>query len=208
VAQSAASFERLGVDSMAARRLRVTRGGETLVDVLVSERGPDFQSAYVRVPGDSNVYAVAGRLAAVARRTQDDWRDKTVATVIPDSVAAIELERGGRRSVIRRRDGAWHLATGTGTDTTAVRRVVERYRQVNASGFPSEAQLDSIFRGRVERRATLRDARGAALVSLEFDSTEGGFWARRPGAGRAGVYRLNTWDVDELVPADSALRIK
>lgn len=207
VAQSATSFGRLGVDSAAARRLRVWRGGQAVVDVLVSEQGPDFRSAYARLPGDSAVYAVTGPLAERARRRLDDWREKTIATVVADSVQEVELERRGRRSALRRADGTWRLGTAA-ADTAAVRRLLERYRAVSAVGFPTPAQLDSIFRGRPARRAVLRGTGGTTLLALEFDSTAAGVWVRRPGAERDSIYRINSWDADELVPPDSTLRAR
>jgi hypothetical protein len=208
VAQSAASFARLGVDSVLARRVRVAQGNLVLLDILVSERGPDMNSAYVRLPDDSAVYAQQGQLAAVARRRLDDWRDKTIAVINPDSVGEVELARGARRVVLRKRDGTWRLATGAVADTAAVRRLLEKYRVVTAAGFPTTAQLDSVFRRGADRRASVRGFSGAVLVTLEFDSIPGGYWARKPGAGRDAVFRMNTWDVDELVPAEATLRAK
>ncbi|HXF96898.1 MAG TPA: DUF4340 domain-containing protein, partial [Gemmatimonadales bacterium] len=168
VARSAASFGRLGVDTGAARRLRLTQGGRTVLDLLVSERGPDYQSAYVRAPDDSAVYAVSGSFALAARRRLDDWRDRTIATVSPDSVGEIELWRGARRTLLARRDGQWRLGRGA-ADSAAVRRLLERYRSVTAAGFPTPAQLDSAFRGPVERRVILRAGSGETLLRLEFD---------------------------------------
>jgi uncharacterized protein DUF4340 len=205
VSQSTGSFGRLGMDSTMARRVRVSRGAEILLDVLVSDRGPDGQSAYVRLPGDSAVYAQPGQLGTLVRRGLDDWRDKTVAVITPDSVGEVELVRGTRRTVLQRRESSWRHGTGA-ADTAAVARLLERYRTVTAAGFPSALQLDSTFRGRPERRVTLRDRAGVVLLALEFDSVAGSYWARRPGAGRDGVYRFNSWDADELVPADSTFR--
>ena len=205
VAQSSASFGRLGLDSAVARRVRIARGAEVVLDVFVSERGPDAQSAYVRVPGDSAVYAQPGRLGELARRGLDDWREKTVGAVIPDSVGTVELVRGTRRVVVERRDTTWRIGTAA-ADSAAVARLLDRYRIVTAAGFPSAAQLDSTFRGRAERRVVVRDRAGIALLDVEFDSTAEHWWARRPGADRALVYRFNSWDVDGLVPADSTLR--
>jgi hypothetical protein len=205
VAQSAASFARLGMDSAAARRVRVWRGGQAVVDVLVSERGPDSRSAYARLPGDSAVYVLAGPLAAIARRQLDDWREKTIATVVPESVTVVELERRSRRVVLRKAEGGWLLGSAR-ADSAAVQRLLERYRALSAAGFPTTGQRDSIFRGRLWRRALLRGAGGATLLALEFDSAAAGVWVRRPGAVRDSIYRINTWDADELVPVDSTFR--
>ncbi len=206
VARSASSFARLGVDSAAARRVRVVHADQVLLDVLVSEKGPDVSGVYLRRPGDSSVYAVVGRLGAITKRRLPDWRDKTVATVVPDSVDRIELRRGRRRTLLRRDAPGWRLAGGTPADTTAVRRLLERYRHVTATGFPTAAQRDSTFRGPVERSVALRDGSGTALVELEFDSMPGGFWVRRTGAVDGPVFRVSHWLVDALVPADSTLR--
>ena len=205
VAQSSGSFARLGVDSGTARRVRIARGAEVVLDVFVSERGPDGQGVYVRVPGDSAVYLQPGRLGEFARRGLDDWREKTVGALIPDSVGAVELVRGTRRAVLERRDSTWRLGTAA-ADSAGVARLLDRYRIVTAAGFPTAAQLDSTFRGRAERRVVVRDRAGIVLLDVEFDSTAEFWWARRPGANQALVYRFNSWDVDGLVPADSTLR--
>jgi hypothetical protein len=205
VARSASSFARLGVDSVGGRRVRVVHGGRSVMDLVVSDQGPDYQSAYVRAAGDSAVYTVAGGFGAAARRRQDDWRDRTVARVAADSVREIDLERGTRRTVLRKADGGWRMASGTATDSAAVHSLLEHYRTIMAASFPSRAQLDSVFRGKVERRVTLRGAAGT-LLALEFDSTAGGFWLRRVGAPRDSTYRMSTYDVDQLFPADSTLR--
>jgi hypothetical protein len=206
VARSAGSFARLGVDTASARRLRVAGGAGTLAELFVSERGPDFGSAYVRAPGDSAVYAWRGELASVVRRRVDDWRDKVIAAVTPDSVGQVEIERGTRRYVLQRQGAAWTLAGGRPADSAAVARLLGEYRTLAAIGFPTAAQMDSAFRGggRRERRATLRSAGGAALLVLEFDSTSTGFWVRRPPDGT--VFRLDAWRADQLTPADSTLR--
>lgn len=205
VAQNRSSFARMGVDSTAAYHLRAVHGARTLIDVIVSEHGPDFESAFVRRPGDSAVYVVTGGLSGLTRRGLDDWRDKTVATVEPDSVQAISFERNGKSLELRRAGGGWRFASGAAADSGAVRALLDRWRTVMATGFPTAAQVDSTFRGRIRRRATLSAGR-TPLVALEFDSTGSAFWVRRSGTERSGVFRMNRWDVEQLVPADSLLR--
>lgn len=207
VARSTGSFARLGVDSANARRVRIVQGSRTALDLFLSERGPEYASAYVRAPGDSAVYALMGGLGGMVHRRLDDWRNRTIASVATDSVHEVDLQRGARRIVLRRVAGKWQLARGGATDSTAMHALLEHFRTITASGFPSTAQLDSAFHGPVDRRATLRGAVGT-MVALEFDSTVGGFWVRRTGSGREDVYRLNTWDADQLFPADSTLIAK
>lgn len=204
VARSSGSYARLGVDTPNARHLTITGDGRSLLDLMVSEQQPDAGGAYVRKAADSAVYTWPGRLGQIVRRAVDDWRDKVIATLIPDRVERVTIERGQRRHSIWRRDSAWAFTTGSPADSAAVARLLERFRTVTASGFPTRPQLDSAFRGPVERRVSLLASSDSLLVALEFDSTATGFWTRRSGGDT--VYRMALWEADQLTPSDSALR--
>lgn len=208
VAQDSSSFGRLNIDNAAGRRLRIRGAGKPLLDVIIGARGSEFGSAYVRRPGDSHVYLWRGRLASLADRTADEWRDKRIAVVGPDSVTLVDVERGKERYTLTRAGKAWKLDRAA-ADSGAVSRLLEKYRTVTAAGFASPAQADSARAQRPARRLTLRSARGT-LVALVFDSIPGAFWVRRtggvaPGGEPGGVYRMNAWDVDGLTPASRSL---
>src|SRR5439155_446776 len=146
-----------------------------------------------------------GRLASLADRAVDDWRDKRIAAIEPDSVALIAVERGKDRYTLQRAGKTWKLQ-GAPADSGAVARLLEKYRTVTAAGFASPAQADSARALRPARRLSVRSARGTTLVVLVFDSIPGAFWVRRTsgvgGGGEAGaLYRMNAWDVDGLTAA-------
>jgi len=209
VAQDSSSFRRLAVDSATGRWLRIRGGGRPLLDLIVGGRGSEHASAYVRRPGDSRVYLWRGPLAQLVNRTPDEWRDKRIAAVEPDSIAGIAVERGPDRYTLKRAGKAWTL-NGAATDSGAVARALEKYRTIVSAGFAARAQADSVRARRPIRRLTLRSAHGGTLLSLAFDSIPGGFWVRRTGGTAAGgdpgtVYRMNAWDVDGLTPVSRAL---
>lgn len=208
VAQDSSSFRRLQVDSAGGRWLRLRRSGRVQLELVVGGRGPDFESAYLRRPGDAHVYLWHGRLGSTVDRTLDDWRDKRIAVLTPDSVAAVEVVRGKERYALTRAGRAWKV-NGAAADSGAVARYLDRLKTITAAGFATQQQIDSTRAARPGRRLAVRSARGGAvLVSLAFDSTPGAFVVR-PGAGtggdRATVYRMNTWDVDGLTPASRSL---
>ncbi|HWC74962.1 MAG TPA: DUF4340 domain-containing protein [Gemmatimonadales bacterium] len=207
VAHSKTSFMRLGVDSTASRRLRVLAKASqrALLDVIVSAQGVGFEGTFVRRPGDSAVYSWPGRLGELVRRSVNDWRDNVIATVATDSVRRIEVTRGTRHYVLRKESGHWRVGDAP-ADSAAAARLVAAFKTVTASGFPTPKQLDSAFRAndRIERRVTVFGAGTKPLLSLDFDSTSNAFWVRRSTAPT--IYRLNTWEADQLTPADSTLR--
>jgi hypothetical protein len=208
VAHDSSSFMRLQVDSAGGRWLRLRRSGKVQLELVVGGRGPDFESAYLRRPGDTRVYLWRGRLGSTVDRTLDDWRDKRIAALAPDSVAALEVVRGKERYALTRAGKAWKM-NGAPVDSGAVARYLDRLKTITAAGFATQNQIDSTRTARPERRLTVRGARGGSvLLSLAFDSTAGAFVVRHAaGTGGEGatVYRMNTWDVDGLTPASRSL---
>ena len=209
VAQDSSSFRRLEVDSATGRWLRIRGGGRPLLDLIVGGRGSEHASAYVRRPGDSRVYLWRGQLAQLVDRTPDEWRDKRIAAVEPDSIAGVTVERGQDHYTLKRAGQTWTL-NGAATDSGAVVRALDKYRTIVSAGFATRAQADSVRGRRPTRRLTVRSAHGGTLLALVFDSIAGGFWVRRTGGSAAGgdpgtVYRMNSWDVDGLTPASRAL---
>jgi hypothetical protein len=194
----------MGVDSGRARLVRLAGGGKTLAQVFLGESGPGHDASYVRLAGDARVYLLPGRLPTVVGRAADDWRDRQVGAVVPESVAVVEIQRAGRRSTLRKRGGTWVLSSGAPADSAAVARLLEHFHNVSAAGFATDRQADSLTFARPERRVSVRGARGGALLALTFDSTPGSFWVRS-GAGGT-VYRLDFWQVDQLTPAEDALK--
>ncbi|PYO97422.1 MAG: hypothetical protein DMD61_12315 [Gemmatimonadetes bacterium] len=208
VAQDSSSFTRLQVDSAGGRRLRLRggRGGKPLLELIVGTRPTDFQSAYVRRPGDNHVYLWRGQLGGLVDRTLDDWRDKRIAALAPDSIAAVEVVRGKDRYALTRVGKTWKV-NGGATDSGAVARYLERLKAITATGFATPRESDSTRTARPARRLAVRSARGV-LLSLAFDSTAGAFLVRHlvgTGGEGATVYRMNVWDVDGVSPAGRSL---
>ena len=197
VAESPSSFARMGVDSLSGRSVRLVGAGKPLARLFVG-------GSYLRLGGDVRVYRWPGRLAALVARPADDWRDRQIGAVVPESVTVVEIERAGKRATLRKRGAAWVLSKGAPADSAVVARLLEHLRTVSAAGFASERQADSLRIARPRRRLWVRGASDRILLALMFDSTPSGFWVRKPEGGT--VYRLDFWKVDELTPAESALK--
>lgn len=209
VARSPSSHARMGVVDSAGVRLSVGSGEETLADVIVGKRGRAYQTRYVRREGDDRVFLVKGRLAGLVERQVTDWRDKLIVDVQPDSVARLTVTRGSRRFTLVRADSLWNFENGGPTDSSRVRRTLEAYKGLSASGgsvFATPEQIDSIDFAHPDRRTVLETAGGDTLAHLVFDSTSTGFWVRHDSRGT--VYHLLTWKVNDLTPTDSVLRRK
>lgn len=202
-AQDPSSFGRMGVDSASGRMLRIAGGGKTQLRVIIGGHGPGYDASYLRLPGDAHVYLWHGGLPGLAERSLDDWRDREIAAVPSESVAAVDVRRGREHYVLTKRGTTWSLPSGAPTDSSAVARLLQSFRTLTASGFASQRQADSLRLKRPQRSVTLRASAGTELVALTLDSTAGAFWVRR--ADRPTVYRLDFWQVDQITPSAATL---
>ncbi|HTS87151.1 MAG TPA: DUF4340 domain-containing protein [Gemmatimonadales bacterium] len=203
VAKSPSSQARLGVDSTNGKRLTVESGGRAALDLWIGNRGPDFDGFYIRPVGSNVVYVLHGFFAELLSQGLDDWREKEIATLSPDSIGKIEAERGKARWSLERGGSGWMLGR-TGADSTKVARYLERVTTLRAAGFPDGAQLDSISFAHPGRHLALYTRAGKPLLSLVFDSSRAGyFWVRADSGGP--VYRLDADIANLAVPAESAL---
>ena len=207
VAESKASRERLGVAADSGERVRVVSGSRSLLDLTVGKRTPDYSGVYVRRTNEDAVYALHGLLADPLAKALEDWRDKHILSVSPDSVGTVEVKRGTGSYTLKRSGSTWSFVGNTAkVDSTQVGYFLGSYRDLNASGFASTVQTDSIRFGKNARHAKLMSKAGATMASLTFDSTASGNWVKADSGGP--VYKLDSWTWGQLTPAESTLKVK
>lgn len=206
IATGAGVHVRMGVDSVSGKRLEFRRGEQLVAAVIFGKRGRGFNTSYVRPVGELSVYQYKGRLTSLVDRRIEDWRDKVIVQVEADSVGRVAARRGRERFSLQRVDDGWRLNSTEEADSGAVARMLQRYGSVTASGFPTEAQADSVDFRRPDRAITLLGLTGDTLAALLLDSTQAGFWVRHASGGT--VYKILQWTADQLVPADSTLRVR
>jgi hypothetical protein len=204
VATSAVVHERMGVDSATGVHVNFMRDGQPLAAVIFGKTGSGYGSRYVRRAGSSLVFEYKGRLANLVTRPVDTWRNKRIVDLSSDSIARVTVQRHADQYSLLRDGSEWRFESGATADSGAVSRMLSRYQPLDATGFASDAQIDSVDLDPPDRRVTLFDSLGDTLVSLVFDSTNAGYWLRRASGGY--IYRIATWHADQLTPADSTLR--
>jgi hypothetical protein len=207
VARSGSSHERMGVDAASAGRLRIVRGDQTDVDLLIGNQGRPFQSVYVRPEGDDRVYLLKGGIALQLDRSVTDWRDKGIVRLMPGDIARVEVERGSASYALARDGEGWTL-DGAAADNAAVEDLLRLYRNVEAQGraFATPAEADSADFSQPDARLTVLGADGNRLAALVFDSAAAGYWVRHARGGT--VYQMYGWKVDEILPIDTTLRAR
>jgi hypothetical protein len=204
VAQSAESHLRLGVDSVASKRLTVKGGGKTLVDLWFGNRGPDFEGFYVRRAGDNPVYLMRGTFADLSVQPLDDWRDRLALSLGTDSISRVEVIRGKSSYGLNKSGGGWMFARGGVADSARVTRWLAQFKELRATAFPKPGQADSASFTPAERRVTLYGSGTQPLAVVSLDSLPSTFILKiNDGAER---YTLDQKVTDLVVPAESSLK--
>ncbi len=215
IARNPSSHARLRVTADSGRRVRIVGDGGVIAELIAGKKTSDWSGAYLRRSSGPEVYAVQGELPTALARPKDEWRNRTIAGVNPDSVEGIEIRRGSRSYAIRRQGNGWVFGSGVPADSAAVAKLLSGYKEIKVAGFAAPAQEDSLRFERPRRTARLVSQRGTQMVSLAFDSIPSGTWVwladRAKGGGPTGregerAYRLDSWTADQLTPADSTLR--
>jgi hypothetical protein len=204
VAERPSSQAGLGVDSAGGTRVRVESRSRKMLDLIAGHRAPDFSGGYVRLPHEDRTYLVHGRLVETVTRPGDEWRDHRIAAVPAESIGAVEISRGARRYELRRSGAKWSLSAGSAPDSARVADLLAGYRTIEAGGFASAAQADSVRFTPPDRRLRLLRKDGSPLLTLLFDSTAAGMWVRSDTG--TTIYRVDEYTADRLAPADSSLR--
>jgi hypothetical protein len=202
VAESAGSHGRLGVAADSGRRVRIAGGRD--VELVVGRPPGSFGKGYARQADGDAVYQLRGRLPELIARPGDEWRDRTIATVPADSIAAIEVQRGRARYVLRRDGARWRLGAGVPVDSARATELVQAVSRIRAAGFASPAEADRLRFDRPDRRLTVTGADGRTLAALVVDSTASGMWVRHDSGGT--VWRMEGWEADRIAPAAETLR--
>jgi uncharacterized protein DUF4340 len=202
-AVSRSSFELMGVDSSNGYWLEVWSGGRSTLRLIIGKQAMEPASGYLRRTGSDSILLWRGNLIDLTRRPVNQWRDKRIAAVAPESVLAINVT--ARRPYALRRSGtAWRFAGGGAADSGKVAGMLALYRDFGASGFGTPAQADSGKKAAARRSVTLVGVGGAKLLEVAFDSSTTGVWARR--SGDDNVYRVDAWRLNSFAPPDTALR--
>ena len=167
-AEQRSSQAAMGVAADSGRNVRVVAkgGGAASGDGGFDER----RRRHVRASrGRQVTYALHGPLAQALAHGLGDWRDKTIASIPPDSVQRVEVTHGREAYTVRRKGRGWVLGTGAAADSNAVQRLLGQLHPAIAMGFATAAVADSAHFTRPTARVRVFGAGASPLVTLLFD---------------------------------------
>lgn len=200
VARNPANHERLGVTDEKALRLVLHRPGGEEDTLLVGEPGPGWTNAYVRLPGQDEVFLLRGDLRSHLTRGLTQWRNRLIVALDTTLVRRLTIHRDGKEYTLRRDTTGWRMGADSVT-ASRVRSLLGELAMLQATDFAP----DTFVFPASERSLVARGESDDTLAALDFAKGEGVDWWVRL-RGRETVYRLSSWRTDRLTPADTLLR--
>ena len=188
---------------MGHSRMLFMAGTDTLADLRVGNPTEGGKGAFVRLGDAPEVYRVKGDLARLGTQGVDGWREKRIVGVAEEDVGSVEVAWPGRRYSLAREEGGDWTINGAPTDTLAASAFFRGYLDLQATGFPTAAEADSIDFSRPDGRIVMYGMGGDTLAALVFDSTANTIWTRHMSGGP--VYRLEPWHGARLAPGRDVL---
>ncbi|OYV66663.1 MAG: hypothetical protein B7Z72_10945 [Gemmatimonadetes bacterium 21-71-4] len=202
-AESRASHAAMGVSADSGQRVRIAGHGGPLLDLVTGHQTMDATGLYVRRSGSDPVYTLHGSLVAALTHALSEWRDKTIASVAPDSVEKIEVSRGREAYALVRAGKGWRLAGGAAADSSAVASLLNQYHPLAASGFATAAQADSASFVHPSARVRFFGKGATPLLDLAIDSTKSGVWART--GAKPSVFEFDFWQLVNVAPTKKSV---
>lgn len=203
-AEQPGSQAAMGVTADSGRQVRVEVQGGAGLRLITGHSTSDYSGMYVRPMGGNAVYALHGPLAGALNRELGDWRDKTIASIPPDSVQRVEVTRGRHAYALVRAGKTWKLATGALADSAGVARLLAEFHPATAMGFAQPPVADSANFVRPTARVRLFGAGTLPLADLRFDSTATNLLVRADTGST--VYLMENWDLKQLAPDEQTLK--
>lgn len=203
-AESKAVHERMGLDSAKGRFVRVFSGGKPVIELIVGQRGPDYQSSYVRKPGEERAYLRLGPFAGFVDRGMDDWREHHQANIPVDSARRVDVTRHARRYSLVRKDSTWQFSDGRPAEAVLVQRLLRNLSPSTATGFATAEEAKKISFRTPDLRVVVIGTHNDTLTHLRADSMPNGYWVQHDSGGP--IFRNGVWVADEIAPHDSTLK--
>ncbi len=203
-AEQRSSQAAMGVAADSGRHVRVVVKGGRGLRLITGHSTSDYSGMYVRPSADSVTYALHGPLAQALTHAIGDWRDKTIASIPPDSVQRVEVTHGRDAYSLRRKGRGWTLAGGAAADSAAVQRLLGQFHPAVAMGFATGAVADSAHFTRPTARVRVFGAGPSPLVTLLFDSTSAHTLVRADTG--TTVYTVENWTLQEMAPTAKSLK--
>lgn len=202
VSQNPEKQEEMGVSD--ASGLAVTffkEDGEVVLDFFLGNRGPIFQSQYVRMAGKNEVYLFPVGLDFYFDKAE--WRDKSILNILPDDMSEFAIKSPSGKMAYVRSDAQWKIKKDDGTleavpDVEKVNSLVTDISGLSGLSFAENDAASAIdFENRADATKLWVKTRQDAVYTVYFVRENDTVYAKR--ADGIAVFTIGEAAYDALL---------
>ncbi len=185
-----------GIDSSATTITLTWPDGSK--EMVISRQGRDFQSIFVRIGEDPNVYSTNGRVTIT--QDLDRWRDRTILNTTGSSVTSARVVRENSSYAVSLETGVW-MVDGQPGDSLQITNWLRRFAPLNADGFFDDIPVQALADNgsyRVDLSTNMNTTQSIQAMPAESAL------ALVPGGGQF-TYRVFESRLDQLFPERESL---
>lgn len=203
-AQKHGEFE---VDELQGTGLKVMTGnGDVACELIVGKAAPGYQSAFVRLPGEDNVYRATENLKSLVGFDFKSFRARQLWPFEPTGVTALTVRPPGAEEAAtftREPGGLWLNEDGSNANQNALTQIADKFSKLRVNDFENEAELEAMGFGEeaLPNLAVTASAGGYELELGSFIEEKSQYYARDHDGY---VYRIAQANVKFLEEADLA----
>lgn len=200
VSRNPANHERLGVAEGQGRHLTIYAGGEGRLSLIVSEEGRSFDDAYVRRPGDDEVWLLRGNLADLTRKNVDGWRDKQIVSAVAEEIQRLEFVYPAETQIFTlvRDSAAWRVDPWGEEATGDVSRLVREVASLRAIGFAPDSVAEALTWETPTAGVRALGPGGAMIAELAFIAKDDtGYYVKRKDD--PVIYSVSQFSGDQIL---------
>ena len=200
--EDAERYALFGFSASSATRIKVaTAKASPALDFYVGKDGPDYPSAFVRLPGQAGVFQVSGVGAFELVRAPGDWLDRKIARGPAEAVTHIAVRGTKAAWELRFSSGVWTLgrrAVPADRADSIVRPIREAAGALEADTVAAAdaAPAGAFDKPELKVSAEASWGRAAFTVSAKKDPLSRRY-VKKDGEDRV-VYLVSEWKIEAL----------
>lgn len=147
---------------------------------VIGKEGPENGSFYIKKLTSNNVYLAQGPLKDAIKITPDDWRNKTIVNLTPETIYSIDVS-GAKGFTLKKQESKWVLIKNNASEQveeSKISSILSKFAPLEGRGFLTEEEQHKFNNGKKES-ITLKDKDQKILVQLEFMDEEGDQWMKK-----------------------------
>jgi len=132
--------------------------GKPVLDAVVGKVSNDYSHTFARLRNSNEITLWRGTIGAQIDKTADEWRDKSVFSLIPNDIISVKSVQGSTTRELALNDTTWiymESSTEKPIDQSNVKKFIDLIATLNCDAFADEGDISRADKNEPDTMVTL-----------------------------------------------------